>query len=440
MPIRTAVFALAWPTMIAGALENIATTVDLIMVGKLGAAEVAAVGMAGMVYWVLSALAIGLSVAAMAVVARSCGGGSREEASLALGQTLTLAIAVSVVVAVVTIVLAPDIFGFFEMEQDVEDLSVSYLRILSVGMIFFAAISVSSGALRGAGDTRTPMIVGLIANVVHIAINYLLIFGKFGLPAMGSNGAAIGTAVSMTVAAAVYMWLHFRGHVVVRLKWSDFGWDANRAKQLMRLGVPAAAEQIVLQLGLLIYVKFVVGYGTLALAGYQVGMRVLSLSFIPNMGFSMAAGTLIGQNLGANRRSEAKQAGWFCLGWAALFMCSIGLGFLLFSRQLAGIFVDDPEVIEHAALFIRIVAYCQPGMATYFTLSGALKGAGDTRSPLLITLLGMYCFRIPGAWILTEYFDVSLFAIFALLLGDYVIRIICILTRYGRGKWLDTKV
>jgi Na+-driven multidrug efflux pump len=102
--------------------------------------------------------------------------------------------------------------------------------------------------------------------------------------------------------------------------------------------------------------------------------------------------------------------------------------------------VDDPEVIEHAAMFIRVVAYCQPGMAAYFTLSGALKGAGDTRSPLMITLLGMYCFRIPGAWILTEYFDVGLFAIFALLIGDYIIRIICILARYGRGRWLDTKV
>lgn len=440
MSTGAAVFALAWPTIIAGTLENIATTVDLIMVGKLGAAAVAAVGMAGMIYWVLSALAIGLSVSVTAVVARSYGGGNREEASLALGQTLTLAVAVSVVVAALTIFLAPRIFGLFGMEPDVEALSVSYLRILSVGMVFFAVVAVASAALRGAGDTRTPMIVGLIANIVHIAINYLLIFGKWGFPKMGSDGAAIGTAASMIAAAAVYMWLHFRGHVVLKLKWSDFGWDSNRARQAIRLGLPAAAEQMVLQFGLLVYVKFVVGYGTLAFAGYQVGMRVLSLSFIPNMGFSMAAATLIGQNLGAGRRRKAKQTGWICLGWGALFMCSIGLGFLLFSRQLAGVFVDDPEVIEHAAMFIRVVAYCQPGMATYFTLSGALKGAGDTRSPLLITLLGMYCFRIPGAWILTEYFDVGLFAIFALLIGDYVIRIVCILTRYGRGKWLDTKV
>jgi putative MATE family efflux protein len=427
-------------TIIAHTLENIATTVDLIMVGQLGPAEVAAVGMSGMVYWVLSALAIGLSVSAMAAVARSFGGGNRQEASLALGQTMTLAVAVSVIVAALTIIFAPAIFGWFDMENDVEGLSISYLRILSIGMVFFAVVAIASGALRGAGDTRTPMIVGLIANIVHIALNYVFIFGKFGFPAMGSDGAALGTAISMVVAAAVYLWLHFKGLVVIKLRLSDFGWDINRARQLVRIGLPAAAEQIVLQLGLLVYVKFVVGYGTLAFAGYQVGMRVLSLSFIPNMGFSTAAGAIIGQNLGARREREAKQAGWFCLGWAMLSMCMVGLGFLFFSRPLADVFVDDPDVIEHAALFIRIVAYCQPGMATYFTLSGALKGAGDTRSPLLIALLGMYCFRIPGAWILTESFDVGLFAVFSLLIGDYIIRIICILLRYARGKWLATRV
>jgi putative MATE family efflux protein len=440
MPIRSAVFMLALPTMGAGILENIATTIDLFMVGRLGPAEVAAVGTSGMVYWVVSALAIGLSVSAMAVIARSYGGGKREEASQALGQTLTLAAIVSVFVAMITIVLAPSILGLFGMEPDVEALSVSYLRILSVGMVFFAVVAVSSGGLRGAGDTVTPLIVGFLANIVHIVLNYLFIFGKFGLPKMGSDGAALGTAISMVVAAAVYLFLHFKKRVAIVLKWGDFGLDINRAKQLIRLGVPAAAEQIILQLGLLVYVWFVVGYGTLALAGYQVGMRVLSLSFIPNMGFSTAAGAIIGQNLGAERKREAKQAGWVCLWWGMGFMCLIGLMFLLFSRQLAGFFVDDPEVIEHAAEFIRIVAYCQPGMAIYFTLSGALRGAGDTRSPLLIAFVGMYFFRIPGAWILTEKFDVGLFAIFALLIGDYIIRIILILLRYARGRWLATKV
>ena len=169
-------------------------------------------------------------------------------------------------------------------------------------------------------------------------------------------------------------------------------------------------------------------------------MRVLSLSFIPNFGFSTAAATLIGQNLGADREREAKQAGWICTWWAILSMSSLGLMYLLFSRQLAAVFVRDPEVIELAALFIRIVAFCQPGMAIHFTLAGALRGAGDTRWPLLITGVGLYGFRIPAAWVITRLFGMGLFATYSLLFVDYIIRIVCILLRYGRGKWMKTRI
>jgi putative MATE family efflux protein len=440
VPIRKAIFQLAWPTIVAGLLENIATTVDLIMVGRLGAAEVASVGLCGMIYWVLSALAIGLSVSAMAVVARSAGGGARDEASRALGQTITLAIATSVVVAAVTILLAPHIFTLFGVEPDVGALSVRYIRILSLGMVFFGIGQVASGALRGAGDTRTPMFVGFMANIIHILVNYVLIFGKFGLPALGVSGAAIGTVASFAVTSGMYLFLFFGRRLALTLTRQDFAWDANRLRQATRLGLPAAAEQIVLQLGLLIYVKFIVDFGTVALSAYQVGMRVLALSFIPNMGFSTAAAALIGQNLGAGQKPEAKQAGWICTWWAIVSMCSIGVIYILLSRPLAAIFVTDPEVIELGALFIRIVGYCQIGMAIHFTLAGALRGAGDTRWPLLITVIGMYGCRIPATWILTHFLGAGLLATWNLLFLDYAVRIVGILLRYGRGKWLDTKV
>ena len=440
MPVRKAVFLLAWPTIIAGLLENLATTIDYAMVGLLGPAELAGVGTAAMIFWVLSALGIGLSVAAMALVARGIGGGSQKDARLALSQSIWLSIISGIVIGGATIATAPMIVGWFGVMPDVERFSISYLRILNMGMVFFAIMSVASGALRGAGDTRTPMVIGLLANLIHFGLNYILIFGKFGMPAFGVAGAAMGTAVSYGVASIIYFILFFRNRLVIGLSLSDCKWDFDRARQVMRVAIPATIEQFFLQLGVVLYMKFIVGYGTTALSGYHVGMRVLSLSFIPNLGFSTAAGALIGQNLGAGRKPEAKLAGWTCLGWAMLSMCTIGLGFLLFSRPLADFFVDDPEVIELGALFIRIVAYCQPGMATYFTLAGALRGAGDTRSPLFIALLGMYCFRIPAAWVLTHIFHVSLFTIFALLMGDYLIRIICILLRYSRGKWLETRI
>ncbi|GAB4333673.1 MAG: MATE family efflux transporter [Candidatus Abyssubacteria bacterium] len=438
--VGRAVMSLAAPAIAANLLENISTTVDLIMVGKLGAAEVAAVGTCGMVFWVLSALAIGLSVSSMAIVARNVGGGERGEASQALGQTLILGIVISVVVAALTIVFAPAIFDLFGVEPDVGALSVDYLRIISVGMVFFSVMAVGSGALRGAGDARTPMFVGLIVNAIHIALNYLLIFGKWGFPEMGTRGAAIGTAASYALAAAMYAALFLRNRLVIGITWEDLGWDSKRAWQVVRLGFPAAAEQFVVQFGLLMYVKFIVEFGTIALSGYQVGMRVLSLSFIPNFGFSTAASALIGQNLGAQRKREARQSGWICLWWAIVSMSSIGLIFLLFSRWLADVFVDDAEVIELAAIFIRTVGICQAGMAVHFTLAGALRGAGDTRWPLYSTLLGMYACRIPGTWLLTRFFGMGLIATWNMLFIDYIVRVIVILTRYWRGKWTETRI
>jgi putative MATE family efflux protein len=440
IPVGRAVFSMAWPAILASLLENIATTIDLIMVGRLGTAQVAAVGLCGMIFWILSSLGIGLSISAMAVIARNVGASKGKEASLVLGQSLTLAFYSSVAMSALTMVSAPLIFRLFDVSPEVAVISIDYLRILSVGMICFSVMSVGSAALRGAGDARTPMFVGLVINAVHIALNYALIFGKWGAPALSSNGAAIGTTVSYFLGSAVYLGLFFAGPVAIRVKREDFTWDSQRVAQVIRLGLPAAVEQFVVQFGLLVYVKFIVAFGTAALSGYQVGMRILSLSFIPNFGFQTAAAALIGQNLGADKKQEAKEAGWICLKWAIISMSLVGLLFILFSRQLAAIFVNDAEVIELGALFIRIVGYLQAGMAIHFTLAGALRGAGDTRWPLLSTLLGMYVCRIPATWVLTHFFGMGLLATWNLLFLDYLVRIVIIMTRYKRGGWMETRI
>jgi len=309
--------------------------------------------------------------------------------------------------------------------------------MLGLSGIFFAFLHVSSGALRGAGDTRTPMFIGFIANLVHIGLNYVLIFGKFGFPAMGILGAATGTLLSLMLAACIYFFLFFTNRVRIHLAWSDFRWNPDLARTIVHMAMPAALEQIVLQVGLLIYARFIVFFGTTALSGYQVGMQVLSLSFIPNTGFSIAAATLVGQNLGAGRKKEAKRIGWICAFWGVVSMCTIGILYLFMSEPLASIFVKDADVIYFGAAFIKVVAFCQVGMAIFFTLSGALRGAGDTRSPMLVTLLSMYGFRIPGVWVVTRLLGLGVEMAFNLLIIDYIIRVIAILFLFHRGRWLD---
>ena len=194
------------------------------------------------------------------------------------------------------------------------------------------------------------------------------------------------------------------------------------------------------EFGLLLYAKVIVTFGTLALSGYQVGMQALSLSYIPNGAFALSAATLVGQNLGAVDKQAAKRSGWTCLFWAIVFMCSLGIMYFFMARVIASLFVKDQEVIKVAVSFIKVMAISQLGMAIFFTLAGALRGAGDTRSPLLVTLLGMYGIRIPAAWIVTSILGMGVEITFSVLFFDYIVRISTILYIYHRGKWLGTKI
>lgn len=435
-----AVLSLAWPTILAGLLENAASTVDMIMVGQLGSAEIASVGFCSMINWALITPMNGIAVAVVALVARSVGAGKTEQARLALGQALLLAMLIGVATGSLTFFAAPYIFRAFGVEPRVFALSLGYLRVLCLGQPFFGMLMVCGGALRGAGDMRTPLFLGAGANVVHVGLNYVLIFGRLGLPALGVRGAATGTVLSYVVDSGVFILLLLGPWLRLRLSRRDFIWDRKRALQIVRLALPACLEQLVLQVGLLFYARFIVAFGTAALSGYQVGMQVLSLSFIPNMGFSIAAGTLVGQNLGAGRPDRAKRAGWVSLGWALSAIGLMGAVYLLAARPIAGIFVREEEVIGYAVSYIQAVAFAQAGMAVYFTLSGALRGAGDTRSPLVATLLGMYGCRIPVTWVFTSLLGWGVAAVFQLLILDFAVRVAVILTRYKRGRWLETRL
>ena len=440
MPVHRAIFHLAWPTMFAGILENLATTVDMIMVGKLGAAAIAAVGFCGMINWTLTSLIMGLSIAVTATVARNFGAGEKTTAEFVVAQTLILSLILATGVTLVILFGAPAIMRFFGVEEDVYVLAVPYLRIISISSIFLAILVSLSSALRGAGDTRTPMLIGFIANIINICLNYILIFGKLGFPTLGVKGAAIGSMTALLSATLISLVLFRSGWLKLKLSLNHFKWDTARMWTLIRIAFPASIEQFTVQLGLLTYARFIVYYGTAALSGYQVGMQVLSLSFIPNTAFSVSASTLVGQNLGAGRKHGAKRAAWICMGLGVLSMSTVGAVALFNAELLASVFVREPEVIRLGAAFIWIVAFSQPGMAIYFTLAGALRGAGDTRAPLFVTLIGMYGIRVPGAFILSQKLGMALEATFSLLIFDYIARVSGILYFFQKGKWMDKNI
>ena len=229
-------------------------------------------------------------------------------------------------------------------------------------------------ALVGAGDTRTILWICFIQNVINITMNYLLIFGRFGLPALGINGAAIGSLISLSCVTLILLLLFFKGRLNLSLSWQDFRWDSELAKGLIKIGALVSMECVAIHFGRLLYFKFIVAFGAAAMSSYWIGIHIIGLSFIINSGFSVTAATLVGQNLGAALKPEARKIAWTCTSMGTLAMAAVGLGLVSNSNLMIAFFAEEREVFRIGSAFICILAIACPFMAMEDTLAGALNG------------------------------------------------------------------
>jgi putative MATE family efflux protein len=295
-------------------------------------------------------------------------------------------------------------------------------------------------SLRAAGDTRTPLAIGLVVGVVNVAAAWILIFGRFGFPALGVVGAALATPLAFTAGAALGLVLLARGGLVLGFRWRPLRLRPDIVRRVLRIGVPTAVEHLLMQIGFFLYIVFAAEYGTAAVAAYFIGVRILALSFLPGFGFAAAASTMIGQNLGAGRPDEAARSGWAALTLSILMMTAGGMVIFTAARPIARLFVDDAEVIADAVSFILVLAAAQPLMATDFTLGGALRGAGDTRFPLVSVLIGFYLCRLGVAYLVTFVLQLEIVWLWLAMIGDYLARSALKTWRFRSGAWKLVRV
>jgi putative MATE family efflux protein len=271
--------------------------------------------------------------------------------------------------------------------------------------------------------------------------DYALIFGHLGAPALGADGSAIATVLSFTLGAAVYATLWLRRKLVLDRGRLTEGVDGELCRRILRVGVPTSVEQLFFNLGLFLFLGVISGFGTDAVAAYIIGVRVISFSLIPGMGFQIAASTLVGQHLGARQPERAARSGWGATAGAAVAMSVLGLAIALMARSIAAWFgaVGEPA-LDLAATFLLIVCAAQPFMALEFGIGGSLKGAGDTRFPLFALLVGLFVFRLGGALLVLRWFGGPIAAIWACLLLDYSIKGALLWLRFQRGHWKTIRV
>ncbi len=432
---------LAWPVIAENLLQTLLGVVDMMMIAHLGAAAVAGVGAALQVIWVLGASFAAVMVGTTVLIAHAIGAGDQAQANRVVKQSMLVALGIAVVIGVVGHFYAEQIIALMGAEPDVARAGGTYLRIVMQMVFFMITMFVVSAALRGAGDTQTPMKVTAFINVVHVAIAYGLIFGNFGLPRLGVAGSAWAASLSRLTGTVILLAVLVRGRVPITIRGRSGWWpDLGLIRRLFHVGIPSMIEQLLLSGGMLLYGVLVIHMGTKIYAAQRITFQVISLSFMPGIGFAMAATTLVGQSLGARNPEQAERAAWRATFSALTWMSIMGFLAAISARLVMRLFTDDPEIIQIGTDALRVIALTQPPQAFAQVLTGALRGAGDTRYPMWLTTAGIWLVRLPLAYLFGPVMGLSLAMIYVSNIIDGIVRAVLAYMRFQRGRWKEVEV
>lgn len=435
------VFDLAGPSLAEMMLVSLVSMADMIMVGRLGPAAIASVGMTNQPMFFALAIFMALNVGTTAIVARSIGAGDVNGANDAARQTFMITVLLGLAASALAYFSAPYVLRFMNAQDDVMRIGVPYFRIVGLGLLF-NTLSMSAGAvLRGSGDTKSPMYINIVANLVNVVGNYTLIYGHFGMPHLGVNGAGLATTFSRFVAFILFAFLIYSGKRVVKLTVRDnYSFNLPLIKRISKIGSNAAIEQLVMRGGQIAFARVVAGLGTNTFAAHQIALNVLSLSFMPGQAFGMSATTLVGQSLGAKDPRLAERCGYEARRLGMFVASFMGLVFFFGGGWIASLYSTDPEVIKYSALALKIIALVQPAQATQFILAGGLRGAGDTRWPMYSTVMGVWVGRVLLSVLFVTVLGFGLVGAWSAMAIDQLGRSAFISYRFKTGRWKQIKV
>lgn len=433
------IWSLAWPVILSQVLASFVGLVDIAMVGRLSRDAVAAVGYVTQYLWLVQSVLFAVGIACVALMARAIGAGAPARARQALSASIVLAFAIALAVTGVALLLPGALLRLLEAEAGVVALGVPYLRLTLGSTPLLAAAIVIESALRADRDTRTPLLIASAATVVKTALNALLIFGTLGFPRLELVGAGLATVAAQVVALGLFVAAsraRERGSPL-RVSRRDLLAARPRLGEVTRLALPAVAERVVMNAAMMAYFTFIGRYGTAALAAYTIGIRLLSFSWIPGIGFSIAASTLVGQALGARDPQGAQRAGWRAVYLALGVSVVLGGLFAAGRVPVARAFTSDLGVVAELGPFMLVLALAQPFMGLHFTLGGALRGAGDTVTPLLAATLGNWALRVPLAFLCAAVLRTPVIWLWCTLVLDHLARALWMLWSFQRGRWRE---
>ena len=439
--IRRQVASLAWPVIVENFLQTMIGVVDTALVGHLTTDALAGVGGAQQLVWLVTTLLSAVTMGGTVLIARAIGARRRLEARAAFKQSLLVALALSVAVGAILFIGGAAFMSWLGMDPAAVAAGTVYVQITALATPLLAGMFAGSAALRGSGDTRTPMLITGFINLINGIAAWWLIYGFGPIPALGVAGSAWAANLARLVGCGLLIAVFLRSRQTLTLR-GRRGWAFNPQliRRMLKIGIPTALEQFFFSLGVTLYGVIVISLGTQAYATQRVSMTIVMLSLMPGFGFGMAATTLVAQALGAGNVRQAEAATQFAM-WSAFVQMSLaGLAFAVFSEPLMTLFTADPQVIKLGSEVLRIIAFNQPFMAIMNVLSGGLRGAGDTRFPMITSAIGIWLVRLPIGWLLGIPLGLGLHGIYLVYVADAAVRAALIGWRWRQGKWKTMRV
>ncbi|MFH1382867.1 MAG: MATE family efflux transporter [Chloroflexota bacterium] len=432
--------ALSWPVVVSNSLNMLGPTVDMIWVGRLGAAAIAGVGVAGIVVMVVNSMLMGLFTSLRAMVARFIGAKDARSAVHVTRQAFVISAAFSLLTAIIGIFLAEPILRLTGVDADVVAEGAPYLRINFIGMVAMSFRMISDGVMQASGDTMTPMKIAFVFRVFHVVLCPFLVFGWWLFPRLGVSGAALTLVISQSLGTALGLWVLLSGRSRLRLNFSNFHLDPVMIWRLVKIGFPASIMGMERSFGQLVIMWFMVPFGTLAVAAHTLGQRIEMALFFPAMGLGLAAGVLGGQNLGARQPKQAMRTGWLAIALVEAFMVTCALAILLWAEGIISVFSPQAELVDLGGDFIRIAAVGYLVLGIMAVLSQFISGVGDTWPPMLVSMAAMWLVQVPLAFFLPGMNGLGAYGVRWAIVAGTVIAAIVFLVYFRLGRWQRKKV
>lgn len=438
--INRAIFMLSVPMILEMAMESLFAVVDVFFVAKLGINAIATVGLTESIIMIVYSICIGLSMGVTAMVSRRVGEKKHKEAADAAFQSILVGVFISIIIGIIGFVFARDLLQLMGASDELINEGFEYTQVLIGGNITIMLLFILNAVFRGAGDASIAMRSLWVSNGLNLILDPLLIFGLGPIEGMGIKGAAIATTIGRGIGVLYQLYILFKGNSIIRLYKVNLVFRLNIMLKLIKISLGGMGQYMISTASWIFLVRIISLFGSEAVAGYTIAIRIIIFTILPSWGISNAAATLVGQNLGAKQPERAEKSVWKCAFYNMVFLLFVSIIFFTFAEPLVKIFSMKPLVVQNGVIALRYICVGYVFYAYGMVVSQAFNGAGDTRTPTIINLFSYWLLQIPLAYFLSLQTDFEIKGVYIAILAAEIVLALAAIFIFRKGRWKTVEV